>query len=71
MILDYINEYDKRRELFEFVLAHYITSEQFVNIIYILHNGSSEDFHQFNEDLLEAFFKVYNDFENKYLDKVI
>lgn len=71
MILDYINEHNKRRELFEFVLAHYTTSEQFANIIYILYGGSSEDFHRFDEELLEAFFKVYDNLENNYLDAVI
>ena len=71
MILDYINEHNKRRELFDFVLAHYTTSEQFANIIYILYGGSSEDFHRFDEELLEAFFKVYDNLENNYLGAVI
>jgi hypothetical protein len=71
MILDYINEYDKRRDLFELVLSHYTSSEQFVDIISILHEGSSEDFNKFDEELLNTFFKVYDELEKKYLDIVI
>lgn len=71
MILDYINEYDKRKDLFELVLSHYTTSEQYVNITYILYGGSSEDFHRFDEELLNTFFKVYDELEKNYLDIVI
>lgn len=71
MILNYINEFQKRRSLFKFVLSHYTTGEQFVNLIYILNNGSSEEFNKYDKELLDTFFKVYDDFENKYLDKVI
>ena len=71
MILDYINEYNKRRELFEFVLAHYTTSEQFANIIYILNTWSSEEFNEYDKELLDTFFKVYDELENNYLDVVI
>lgn len=45
--------------------------KQIANIIYILYGGSSEDFQRFDEDLLKAFFKVYDDLENNYLDAVI
>jgi len=71
MILDYINEFQKRRNLFDFVLSHYTTGEQFANLTYILNNNSSEEFNKYDKELLDIFFKVYDDLENKYLDKVI
>ena len=71
MILNYINEFQRRRNLFDFVLANYTHGEQFANLIYILNNGSSEEFNKYDKELLDSFFKVYDDLENNYLDAVI
>jgi hypothetical protein len=71
MILDYINENQQRKMLFEFVVANYTNSEQFLNIKQVLDSCSYEEFDRFDKELLNTFFKIYDELENNYLDIVI